>query len=165
MSDDRELRDLTLWLLGSLSGASWPKVVALLPFTVIIVAFLPGLIRGLNGLLLGEAEAFHLGIDVERTKRVIVLVASAAVGAAVAVSGIVSFVGIIVPHLVRLIAGPDHRVVLPASALMGATLVLVADIFARMLVRPAELPLGVVMAIIGAPIFLHMVVRRGMAAS
>jgi iron complex transport system permease protein len=165
MSDDRELRDLTLWLLGSLSGASWPKVVALLPFAVIIVAFLPGLTRGLNGLLLGEAEAFHLGIDVERTKRVIVLVASAAVGAAVAVSGIVSFVGIIVPHLVRLIAGPDHRVVLPASALMGATLVLVADIFARMLVRPAELPLGVVMAIIGAPIFLHMVVRRGMAAS
>ena len=91
------------------------------------------------------------------------LVTSAAVGAAVAVSGIVGFVGIIVPHLVRLLAGPDHRVVLPASALMGATLVLVADIFARMLLRPAELPLGVVMAIIGAPVFLHMVVKRGMA--
>ena len=164
MSDDRELRDLTLWLLGSLSGASWPKVFAVLPFAVITFAFLPGLIRGLNGLLLGEAEAFHLGIDVERTKRVIVLVTSAAVGAAVAVSGIVSFIGIIVPHVVRLLAGPDHRVVLPASALIGATLVLVADIFARMLVRPAELPLGVVMAIIGAPIFLHLVVKRGMAA-
>ena len=164
-SDDRELRDLTLWMLGSLSGASWPKVFAVLPFALIVAVVLPGLIRGLNGLLLGEAEAFHLGIDVEKTKRLIVLVTSAAVGAAVAVSGIVGFVGIVVPHLVRLLAGPDHRVVLPASALMGATLVLVADIFARMLLRPAELPLGVVMAIIGAPIFLHMVVKRGMAGT
>jgi iron complex transport system permease protein len=164
-SDDRELRDLTLWMLGSLSGASWPKVLAVLPFAALVAVCLPGLIRGLNGLLLGEAEAFHLGIDVERTKRLIVLVTSAAVGAAVSVSGIVGFVGIVVPHLVRLLAGPDHRVVLPASALIGAALVLVADIVARMLVRPAELPLGVVMAIIGAPIFLHMVVKRGMAAS
>ena len=164
-SDDRELRDLTLWMLGSLSGASWPKVLGVLPFALLLVAVLPQLIRGLNGLLLGEAEAFHLGIDVHKTKRMIAFVTAAGVGAAVAVSGIVGFVGIVVPHVVRLIAVPDHRVVLPASALMGATLVLVADTFARMLVRPAELPLGVVMAIIGAPIFLHMVVRRGMAAS
>jgi iron complex transport system permease protein len=164
-SDDRELRDLTLWTLGSLSGASWPKVIAVLPFAIVLVAVLPRLIRGLNGLLLGEAEAFHLGIDVEKTKRAIVVVTSAAVGAAVAVAGIVGFVGIVVPHLVRLVAGPDHRTVLPASALLGATLVLVADIFARMLVRPAELPLGVVMAIIGAPVFLHMVVRRGVAGA
>lgn len=162
-SDDRELRDLTLWMLGSLSGASWPKVFAIMPFALLIAFVLPRLIRGLNGLLLGEAEAFHLGIDVEATKRVIVLVTAAAVGAAVAVSGILGFVGIVVPHLVRLTAGPDHRIVLPASALMGATLVLAADILARMVVRPAELPLGVVMAILGAPIFLHMVVRRGMA--
>lgn len=162
-SDDRELRDLTLWMLGSLSGASWPKVLAIIPFALIVALVLPRLIRGLNGLLLGEAEAFHLGIDVERTKRTIALVTSAAVGAAVAVSGIIGFVGIVVPHLVRLLAGPDHRTVLPASALIGATLVLVADILARMLLRPAELPLGVVMAILGAPIFLHMVVRRGMA--
>lgn len=162
-SDDRELRDLTLWMLGSLSGASWPKVFAVAPFALLIAVALPGLVRGLNGLLLGEAEAFHLGIEVERTKRAIVLVASAAVGAAVAVAGIVGFVGIVVPHLVRLMAGPDHRVVLPASALLGAVLVLVADMLARMLVRPAELPLGVVMALIGAPIFLHMVVNRRLA--
>jgi iron complex transport system permease protein len=163
-SDDRDLRDLTLWMLGSLSGASWPKVFATIPFAVLVALVLPRLIRGLNGLLLGEAEAFHLGIDVERTKRAIVLVTSAAVGAAVAVSGILGFVGIVVPHLVRLLAGPDHRVVLPASALIGAILVLAADILARMLVRPAELPLGVVMAILGAPIFLHMVVKRGMGS-
>jgi iron complex transport system permease protein len=164
-SDDRELRDLTLWMLGSLSGASWPKVLAVLPFALVIAAALPRMVRALNGLLLGEAEAFHLGIDVERSKRVIILVTAAAVGAAVAVAGVVGFVGIVIPHLIRLLAGPDHRVVLPGSALLGATLVLFADMFARMLVRPAELPLGVVMALIGAPIFLHMVVRRGVGGA
>jgi iron complex transport system permease protein len=160
-SDDRELRDLTLWMLGSLSGASWPKVLAVLPFALLVALVLPRLIRALNGLLLGEAEAFHLGIDVDRTKRLIVLTTAAAVGAAVAVAGIVGFVGIVVPHLVRMLAGPDHRIVLPVSALFGGSLVLIADVFARMALRPAELPLGVVMAIIGAPIFLHMVIRRG----
>lgn len=164
-SDDRELRDLTLWMLGSLSGASWPKVLAIAPFALIVVLALPSLTRALNGLLLGEAEAFHLGIDVERVKRLIALTTAAAVGAAVAVAGVVGFVGIVVPHLVRLMAGPDHRIVLPMSALAGATLVLAADVVARMALRPAELPLGVVMAIIGAPIFLHMVVRRGMGGT
>jgi len=164
-SDDRELRDLTLWMLGSLSGASWPKVLAVAPFALIVAFVLPSLTRALNGLLLGEAEAFHLGVDVERVKRLIALTTAAAVGAAVAVAGVVGFVGIVVPHLVRIIAGPDHRVVLPMSALLGAALVLGADVVARMALRPAELPLGVVMAIVGAPIFLHMVVRRGMGGS
>lgn len=161
-SDDRELRDLTLWMLGSLSGASWHKVLAVLPFALLVALVLPRLIRALNGLLLREAEAFHLGIDVDRTKRLIVLTTAAAVGAAVAVAGIVGFVGIVVPHLIRMLAGPDHRIVLPASAFFGGSLVLIADVFARMALRPAEVPLGVVMAIIGAPIFLHMVIRRGM---
>ncbi len=151
-SDDRELRDLTLWTAGQPVRRELAQGVRRAAVRGRARSpSLPRLIRGLNGLLLGEAEAFHLGIDVERTKRVIVVVTSAAVGAAVAVAGIVGFVGIVVPHVVRLLAGPDHRIVLPASALIGATLVLVADIFARMLVRPAELPLGVVMAIIGAP--------------
>ena len=160
-SDDRELRDLTLWLLGSLSGSSWPKVMAILPFALAIAIVLPRVIRALNGFLLGEAEAFHLGVDVERTKRLVTLATAASVGAAVAVAGIVGFVGIVVPHLVRLIAGPDHRFVLPGSALLGATLLLFADVIARMVVRPAELPLGIVMAAVGAPVFLHLVLRRG----
>lgn len=160
-SDDRELRDLTLWRLGSLSGASWVKVLAVAPFALVILAALPRLTRALNGFLLGEAEAFHLGVDVEATKRLVVAVTAAAVGAAVAVAGIVGFVGIVIPHLVRLIAGPDHRYVLPAGALLGAVLVLVADVIARMVVRPAELPLGIVMAAVGAPVFLHLVLRRG----
>ena len=158
-SDDRELRDLTLWMLGSLAGASWPKAMAVAPFALGLALAVPRLVRGLNGLVLGEAEAFHLGIDVDRMKRVVIVATAAATGAAVAVSGIVGFVGIIVPHLVRLLAGPDHRVVLPGSALLGATLVLLADVVARMLVRPAELPLGVVTALLGAPLFLHLVRR------
>ncbi|MFN3743950.1 MAG: FecCD family ABC transporter permease [Hyphomicrobiaceae bacterium] len=161
VSDDRDLRDLTLWSMGSLSGASWPKVVAILPFAAALAVVLPRVIRALNGFLLGEAEAFHLGIDVERTKWLIIFTTAASVGAAVAVAGIVGFVGIVVPHFVRLVAGPDHRFVLPCSALLGATLVLIADVIARMIVRPAELPLGIVMAAIGAPVFLHIVLRRG----
>jgi iron complex transport system permease protein len=160
-SDDRELRHLTLWRLGSLSGASWAKVWAVGPFAMTVFAVLPRLTRGLNGFLLGEAEAFHLGVDLEATKRLVIAATAAAVGAAVAVAGIVGFVGIVVPHLVRILVGPDHRFVLPGSALLGATLILVADIIARMIVRPAELPLGIVMAAIGAPVFLHLVLRRG----
>ena len=135
-SDDRELRDLTLWSMGSLSGASWPKVVAVLPFAAAIGLAVPRLTRGLNGFLLGEAEAFHMGIDVEATKRLAIAISAAAVGAAVAVAGIVGFVGIVIPHFIRLIAGPDHRFVLPAGALLGAALVLIADVAARMIVRP-----------------------------
>jgi iron complex transport system permease protein len=161
VSDDRELRDLTLWTMGSLGGASWPKVLAVLPFAAIVVFLTPRLVRGLNGFLLGEAEAFHLGIDVERIKRTIVVATAACVGAAVAVAGIIGFVGIVVPHLVRILAGPDHRVVLPGSALLGAALALIADIGARMVLRPAELPIGIVMAAIGAPVFLHLVLKRG----
>ncbi|MFA5900167.1 MAG: iron ABC transporter permease [Hyphomicrobium sp.] len=160
-SDDRELRDLTFWSMGSLGGANWPKVLAVMPFALLVVVLTPWLIRGLNGFLLGEAEAFHLGVNVERTKFVSIVVTAASVGAAVAVAGIIGFVGIVVPHVVRLLAGADHRVVLPGSALLGATLMLVADIAARLIVRPAELPIGIVMAAIGTPVFLHLVMRRG----
>ncbi|ODA68195.1 Hemin transport system permease protein HmuU [Methyloligella halotolerans] len=160
-SDDRELRDLTLWSMGSLGGASWPKVFAVIPFVLLVLLVAPRLIRALNGFLLGEAQAFHLGVNVEKTKRLAILATAASVGAAVAVAGVIGFVGIVVPHVVRIIAGPDHRVVLPGSALLGATLVLLADIFARIVVRPAELPIGIVMAAIGAPVFLHLVLKRG----
>jgi iron complex transport system permease protein len=160
ISDDRQLRDLTLWQMGSLSGASWQKVTAIAPFAAALAIFTSMLARSLNGLLLGESEAFHLGIDVERAKRLAVATTAVGVGAAVAVAGVVGFVGLVVPHIVRLLAGPDHRIVLPASALLGATLVIVADVIARMAVRPAELPLGIVMAAIGAPIFLHLLLNR-----
>lgn len=161
LSDDRALRDLTLWTLGSLAGASWSKVIGALPFALLIGIFLPRMIRDLNGLLLGEAEAYHLGVNVQRAKMVIVFVTAGAVGAAVAVAGIVGFIGIVTPHIIRLVAGPDHRFLLPASALLGGTLAVAADMVARVAVAPAELPLGIITALIGAPFFLHLVLRRG----
>ena len=105
VSDDRELRDLTLWSMGSLSGASWQKVLAVVPFAIVLAVLVPRLTRGLNGFLLGEAEAMHLGIDTERTKRIAIAATAAAVGAAVAVAGVIGFVGLVVPHIVRLISG------------------------------------------------------------
>lgn len=165
VSDDRELRDLTLWSMGSLAGSSWTKVIAVLPFAVALAIIAPSLTRALNGFLLGEAEAYHLGINVEPVKRVIVVTTAAAVGAAVAVAGIVGFVGLVVPHFARLLTGPDHRMVLPLSAVLGAALVVGADVFARILVSPAELPLGIVMAVVGGPVFLHLVLSRGVAGA
>lgn len=163
VSNDRELRDLTLWSMGSFAGSSWPKVLAIAPFAAVLTAALPGLVRALNGLLLGEAEAFHLGIDLEAAKRRIVVLTALAVGGAVAVAGIIGFVGIVVPHFIRILAGPDHRILLPTAALLGAVLVLLADVVARLIVAPAELPIGIIMAIIGAPVFLHLVLKRSNA--
>ena len=161
LSDDRQLRDLTLWQMGSLSGASWPKVVAVVPFALCLAVVLPLMTRSLNGFILGEAEAMHLGVNIERTKRLIILATAASVGSAVAVAGIIGFVGLVAPHAVRILCGPDHRAVLPGSALLGATLVIFADVVARMAVAPAEMPIGIVMAAIGAPVFLHLVLKRG----
>lgn len=161
LSDDRALRDLTLWTLGSLAGASWSKVIGTLPFLALLVLLSPRLVRDLNGLLLGEAEAYHLGVNVRRAKMLALFVTAAAVGTAVAVAGIVGFIGIVTPHIIRLVAGPDHRFLLPASALLGGTLAVSADMVARVAVAPAELPLGIVTALVGAPFFLHLILRRG----
>ncbi|MCA0400274.1 MAG: iron ABC transporter permease [Proteobacteria bacterium] len=161
LSDDRQLRDLTFWALGSFSGASWGKIGVVAPIILALVAAAPFLARGLNGLALGEAEAFHLGLDVQRIKAAAILLVAAAVGAGVAAAGAIGFVGIVVPHLVRLALGANHRILLPASALGGAILLLGADILARSVVAPAELPIGIVTAAIGAPFFLWLLLRRG----
>ncbi|MNF94347.1 Hemin transport system permease protein HmuU [compost metagenome] len=121
--------------------------------------WLPRRAKALNALLLGESEAGHLGIDVEKLKRELVLCTALGVGAAVAAAGMIGFVGLVVPHLVRLLAGPDHRVLLPASVLAGASLLLFADLVARLALAPAELPIGIVTAMIGAPVFLYLLLR------
>ncbi|MBL29156.1 MAG: heme ABC transporter permease [Rhodospirillaceae bacterium] len=165
MSDEQQLRDLNYWLLGSLGGITWVQLATSLPFILLPAIALPLLARPLNAFLLGETEAGHLGFDVERTKRVIVVLVALAVGAAVAISGVIGFVGLVVPHLVRLMAGPDHRTVLPASALLGASLMLIADLLARSLVLPAELPIGILTSCVGGPFFLWLLMRRrGMGA-
>ncbi len=160
LADDRQLRDITFWMLGSLGGATWQKVLAVLPFLLATLAALPIMARGLDLLVLGEAEAFHMGIAVERLKRIAIVVIALAIGAAVSVSGIIGFVGIVVPHLLRLVVGPGHRLLLPASILLGAALMLGADTLARTLAAPAELPIGIVTAAIGAPFFLVLLLRQ-----
>ncbi|HEY8566159.1 MAG TPA: iron ABC transporter permease [Beijerinckiaceae bacterium] len=159
-SDDRQLRDLSFWSLGSLSGATWAKLAAAAPLILPALAATPFLARGLNALALGEAEAFHLGFSVERLKGAIILLVAVAVGACVAVSGLIGFVGIVAAHALRLAIGPDHRRLLPAAALFGAVLLVGADTLARSLVAPAELPVGIVTAFVGAPFFLWLLLRR-----
>jgi iron complex transport system permease protein len=160
ISTDQQLRDLTFWMLGSLGGATWTKVATIAPAMVPVAIAMPFMGRGLNALALGEAEAFHLGLAVERIKRTTILVVALAVGAAVAASGVIGFVGIVVPHLLRLFIGADHRVLLPASALLGAALLVGSDIVARLVVAPAELPIGILTAMIGAPFFLWLLLAR-----
>nr|MBV6629115.1 iron ABC transporter permease [Oceanococcus sp. HetDA_MAG_MS8] len=160
LADDNQLRDLTFWTLGSLGGATWARVMPAALAMVVAIAGLLRLQRPLNALLMGETDARCLGVDAESTKRQAAVFTALGVGAATAVCGIVSFVGLVVPHLVRLLAGPDHRVVLPGSALLGGSLILGADLIARIAVAPAELPLGVVTAALGAPFFLWLLLRN-----
>ncbi|MDO8885183.1 iron ABC transporter permease [Pseudotabrizicola sp.] len=160
IADDRQLRDLTFWGLGSLGGASWPKLLAAGPVMALALVAAPFLARGLNGLALGEAAAHHIGLPIQRVKAVAILTVAAATGAAVAVAGGIGFIGIVVPHLLRLATGPDHRFLLVNAGLAGATLLLLADLIARSIIAPAELPIGIVTATLGAPVFLWILLRR-----
>lgn len=159
LANDQQLRDLTFWTLGSLSGASWPRIGAELPFLLVGAACLVPLPHTLNALLLGEADAFHMGARVERAKRLSLMGVACLVGATVSSVGVIGFVGVLVPNLARLAFGPDHRIVLPASALLGAILLLLADTIARTVAAPAEMPVGVVTAVLGAPVFFWLLLR------
>lgn len=156
---DAQLRELTFWGLGSLAGATWEKLAVAGPIMILALAAAPMLARGLDGLALGETAAHHMGLPVQRVKSLSILAVAAAVGAAVAVSGGIGFVGIVVPHALRLAIGPGHRMLLPASALLGASFLVLADLVSRMVVAPAELPIGIVTAIVGGPVFLWLLLR------
>jgi len=160
LANDVQLRDLTFWGLGSLAGANWTKVLASAPFMAGGIVASLALWRGLNALTLGEASAHHMGVDVQRLKSLAIGAVAALVGAAVAVSGGIGFVGIVVPHLLRILIGPDHRYLLPASGLLGASFLLCADAVSRIVVAPAELPIGIVTASVGGPFFLYILLRR-----
>ena len=163
IADDSELRDLTFWGMGSLAGATWTKVWVAAPMILIALTSAPALARALNAMALGETSAMHMGINVQRMKRFSILAVAGATGAAVAISGGIGFVGIVVPHLLRISIGPDHRYLLPASALLGAIILLVADMVARVAVAPSDLPIGIITAILGGPFFLYILLRnRGM---
>jgi iron complex transport system permease protein len=160
VSSDQQLREFTFWTLGSLGGATFAKIAMILPFVAALLAVAPLLARGLDALSLGEAEAFHLGVPVERMKRLAILAVAGAIGASVAVSGVIGFFGLTVPHLVRLTVGPAHRLMLPLSALYGAAILLLADVIARLAATPAEIPLGIITAGVGAPVMLWLLLKR-----
>lgn len=160
ISDDAELRSITFWTLGSLSAATWSSVILVLPLAAIGLALAPRLARPLDLLALGENAAAHLGVDVERLRRVAIVLTALLTAAAVAVAGIIGFIGLVVPHAVRLILGPGHRLLLPASALAGAALLVLADLVARTAVAPREIPLGVLTALIGSPTFFLLLRRE-----
>lgn len=159
LSDDQQLRDLNFWLLGSLGGVTWAKVLGVAPFIAGATLALLLFARHLNALLLGEREASHLGFRIERTKKAIVLFVALATGASVAITGVIGFVGLVVPHLVRLSMGADHKFLMPASLLLGASLMLVADLAARSVALPAELPIGILTSCVGGPFFLWLLLR------
>ena len=159
-ADDTQLRDLTFWGLGSLAGATWTKVAIAGPLILLATGVAMRLGGGLNALAFGEATAAHMGVPVQRVKHTAILTVAAATGAAVAMSGGIGFVGIVVPHLLRLATGPDHEPLLVNAALLGATLLLTADIISRVIIAPAELPIGLITAILGAPVFFWILLRR-----
>ena len=160
LSDDQELRSLTFWTMGSLGGALWPGVLICVSLVIPATFVLYRNAQRLNILLLGESEARHLGVDSERLKRNIIICTAISVGAAVAVSGIIGFVGLVIPHLIRLTLGPDHRLLIPASALLGAIILIIADTVSRTLLAPAEIPVGIFTSLIGGPFFLWLLIKQ-----
>lgn len=162
-ANDLQLRDILFWTMGSCAGATPAVLAVTLACALPLLLAAPFLTRGLNALILGEREAATLGLPIERLKTVSVLLVALAVGAAVAAAGMIGFVGIVAPHLARLLRGADHRWVLPASALLGAALLPLADAAARVLAAPAELPIGLLTALLGGPFFLALLLRQRLA--
>lgn len=155
-----QLHQVVFWMMGGLGGASWPQVLAMLPYILVGFIIIYCQARELNILLLGEETARQLGVETERVKKILMVGASLLVAAAVSTSGIIGFVGLIVPHFIRLAAGPDHRLLLPASALLGASTLIAADTLARTIISPTELPVGIITAIVGAPVFIYLLKQR-----
>lgn len=161
VSNDAQLRQLSLWGMGSLGQAQWSTLLTVASLMVPTVFVIWRLAAALNLLQLGEEEAHYLGVDVQSVQRLLLVCSALLVAAAVAVSGVIGFIGLVVPHLIRMWLGADHRAVIPGSVLAGALLLLIADTFARTLVAPAEMPVGLLTSILGAPWFLWLIFRRG----
>lgn len=160
VADDQMLRDLSLWSMGSLAGAKWSGIGLAAVTLAALLFWFQKKAMALNAFLLGESEARHLGIPVQRLKRQLILLSAVGVGVTVSICGAIGFIGLVIPHLGRMLAGPDHRTLLPISALLGALLLTAADMFARVAVAPAELPVGIVTAIIGAPFFIYLLFQQ-----
>ena len=158
-ADSDMLRRISIWGMGNLDGADWQRLGAIATVAAVLGLRLPRHRRSLNAFLLGESEARYLGIDVEATKQELILLVALTVGVSVVVAGNIAFVGLVVPHMVRTALGPDHRTLLPAAAVAGAVLLMVADLIARTIIAPAELPTGILTALVGAPVFFFLLIR------
>jgi iron complex transport system permease protein len=159
-ANNETLRRISLWRMGGLDGANYTRLAMATIVGGSVLFILPKFSTALNALLLGESEARHLGIDIDTVKLALIVCVAIGVGTAVALAGTIAFVGLIVPHMVRMIVGPDHKTLLPASALAGACLLVLADTLARLVLAPAELPVGVVTALIGVPFFISLLRKR-----
>ncbi|MBH64684.1 MAG: hypothetical protein CL569_19995 [Alphaproteobacteria bacterium] len=159
LANDRQLRSLVFWMMGSFGRSQWDSTLPAMILMFLASCILLTQARPLNALQLGESDARYLGVNVKRLKRATIVGSAVAVGAGVALSGIVGFVGLIVPHLVRLIVGPSHLYLLPGAALLGAAITIAADLLARTIITPAELPVSLVTSALGAPFFLWLVAR------
>ena len=160
VANNEQLRSITFWSLGSLGGASWTTVMGVIPFILVPVILLPRLAAAINLLALGEREAMHSGVKVSQLKVRLVILATMAVAAGVAVAGIIGVIGLIVPHIVRQFTGPDYRILIPGAALSGAVLLTIADLLCRTIIAPAELPVGIITAVIGAPFFIWLIIKE-----
>lgn len=159
IATDSQLRSITFWTLGSLGGSRWSQVGIVLVATIVGTIICRRSAQGLNLLALGEREAKHLGIEIEHLRLVLIVAVAMMVGTGVAFSGAIGFVGLLVPHLIRLLVGPDHRVLLPLATIAGSMLLLFADLVSRTIAQPAEIPIGVTMSLVGGPFFLWLLVR------
>jgi len=155
-STGKDIQAVIFWLMGGFSARNWSHVKMVLPFFLLGLPIALAFVRDLNIMLLGEEKAQHLGVEIEQVKKVLLVSASLMAAAAVSISGLIGFVGLMIPHIVRLILGPDHRLLLPCSALAGAIFLIVADTMARVLLAPTEIPVGIITAFFGAPFFIYL---------
>lgn len=160
VATERDLHTVVVWLMGGITTATWTKVFITLPVVAFGFVYMLLMSRRMNLLLMGEDRARELGVDSQRTRRNLMFVASLTTAAAVAFTGLIGFVGLMVPHIMRLLVGPDHRRLLPATAVFGALLLLLADTVARTALAPAEIPVGIITSATGGPFFLYLLRRR-----
>lgn len=161
LGSDNHLEAIVFWTMGSFAAADWSRVTVILPFALMGALAISAFARDLNLFSLGEESARHLGIETESLKRKLIALTALLTAAAVSVSGTIGFIGLMVPHITRRIVGPDHRILIPCSALLGALLMIAADTVARTVMAPGEIPVGIITALLGAPFFLYLLRRTG----
>ncbi len=159
-ANEQQLRTITFWSLGSLGGANWTSVMSILPFCLATIIGIPLLGKQLNALSLGEQDASYFGINTERLKNIVMYLCAFGVGASVAVAGIIIFVGLVVPHIIRMVIGPEHKKLGIASAIGGGILLTLADLISRTIAAPIEIPIGIITSIAGGPFFLYLLLRE-----